>query len=101
MPHLTLRDVDPRVKAALEARAQAEGLSQAEAARRALARGLGVRLPRRNLRGLGAAMFGPAALDALAQVDWTAPSFTDVELDALERAEAARCGAEPSARAGA
>lgn len=90
MHHLTIRDVDPLVKSALEEQARRDGVSQTEAARQALARGLGVRIPRRHLGGIGAALLDRQALDALGQVDWTAPSFSEAELDAMEQAEAAR-----------
>lgn len=90
MHHLTIRNVDPLVKSALEAKARADGISQTEAARRALARGLGVKVPRRRLGGVGEAVLDRRALDALAQVDWSQPAFTDDELDALEREEARR-----------
>lgn len=93
MHHLTIRNVDPLVKAALEARARAEGVSQTEAARQALARGLGVKVPRRRLAGLGEAVFDRRTLDALGAVDWTAPAYSDEELDALESAETERGGA--------
>ena len=94
MHHVTIRNVDPLVKSALEERARRDGVSQTEAARRALARGLGVRVPRRHLDGLGDAVLGAAALGALAAVDWTEPAFGDAELDAFEREEAERTGAD-------
>ena len=89
MHHMTIRNVDPAVKAALEEAARMRGISQSEAARRALARGLGVRLPRRDLAGIGAAVLGGvdpdgAARGAMRAVDWTAPAFTEAELDAME-----------------
>ncbi len=90
MHHVTIRNVDPLVKSALEARARDEGISQTEAARRALARGLGVKVPRRDLAGVGEAVLPPDALRALGGVDWTEPAFSDAELDAMEREEAER-----------
>ena len=90
MHHMTIRNVDPVVKAALEERARVDGVSQTEAARQALARGLGVKVPRRRLRGIGREVLSEAALGEMARVDWEAPAFTDAELDALERDEAAR-----------
>ena len=78
------------MKAALEERARADGVSQTEAARQALARGLGVRVPRRRLGGIGRVVFGEVALGELARVDWEAPAFSDAELDALERDEVKR-----------
>ena len=60
MHHMTIRNVDPVVKAALEERARADGVSQTEAARQALARGLGVKVPRRRLRGVGQEVLGEA-----------------------------------------
>ena len=90
--HMTIRNVDPVVKAALEKRARADGVSQTEAARQALARGLGVKVPRRRLRGLGRNVLGEAALSQLSRVDWEVPALSDAELDALEREEAERQG---------
>ena len=90
--HMTIRNVDPVVKAALEERARADGVSQTEAARQALARGLGVRVPRRRLRGMGREVLGEAALSELSRVDWEAPAFSDEELDTLDREEADRLG---------
>ena len=92
MHHMTIRNVDPVVKVALEERARADGVSQTEAARQALARGLGVRVPRRRLRGIGREVLGEAALGELARVDWEAPAFSDDELDALDREEVERTG---------
>ncbi|WP_299841326.1 hypothetical protein [uncultured Jannaschia sp.] len=83
MPHLTIRNLDPAVKAALEARARADFISRSEAARRALARGFGLRIPRRDLGGLDEELLDSALHDALGRIDWTAPAFTDVELDAM------------------
>ena len=56
MHHLSLRNVDPAIDAALREAARRDGLSKSEAARRALARGLGVTIRRRDLSGLGAAL---------------------------------------------
>lgn len=92
MHHMTIRNVDPVVKAALEEAARAQRISQSEAARRALARGLGVRLPRRSLQGLGEEVADAATLEALGRVSWDAPAFSDEELDALAAEEAARIG---------
>lgn len=92
MHHMTIRNVDPAVKAALEERAQADGISQTEAARQALARGLGVKVPRRQLRGLGRDVLGEAALGELGRVDWEAPTLSDAELDALDREGTERMG---------
>ncbi|WP_299819379.1 hypothetical protein [uncultured Jannaschia sp.] len=91
---MTIRNVDPAVKAALEARARAESISQSEAARRALARGLGVKIPRRDLGGLGAELLDPAPRAALGRIDWTAPAFTDAELDAMMAEETTRSGTD-------
>lgn len=90
MHHMTIRNVDPAVKAALEARARADGVSQTEAARQALARGLGIKVPRRRLRGLGREVLGAPALEELARVDWQAPAFSNAELDVLDHEEAER-----------
>jgi hypothetical protein len=95
MHHVTIRNVDPLVKSALEARARADGVSQTEAARRALAQGLGVKVPRRSLGGIGEAVFDRRALEALGQVDWSEPAFSDDELDAMEREEARRSAPVP------
>lgn len=89
---MTICNVDPVVKAALEERARADGVSQTEAAHQALARGLGVKVPRRRLRGLGRTVLGEAALSELSRVDWEAPALSNAELDALEREEAERLG---------
>lgn len=93
MHHLTIRNLDPTVKAALEERARADAISQSEAARRALAKGLGVRVPRRSLRGVGRELLDQATLEELARIDWTEPAFSDDELDALGAAEAERMAA--------
>lgn len=90
MHHMTIRNIDPAVKTALEERARAEAISQSEAARRALARGLGVRIARRDLAGLGREMLDATSLDALGQVDWEAPDFADADLDAMMSDEDAR-----------
>ena len=90
MHHMTIRNVDPVVKAAIEDRARADGVSQTEAARQALARGLGVKVPRRRLRGVGKEILGEAALRELRRIDWEAPALSDGELDALDRDEAKR-----------
>lgn len=87
MPVLTIRDVHDDVKAALEARAKAEGVSQSALARRLLADSLGVTVKKRDFTGLGEELFGKAGLKALADadIDWEAPLFTDEELDEMEK----------------
>ena len=100
MHHMTIRNVDPAVKAALAERARTDGVSQTEAARQALARGLGVKVPRRRLGGLGREVLGEPALEELARVDWEAPAFSDAELDALDREEAERMGRAGDGKAG-
>lgn len=92
MHHMTIRNVDPAVKAALEARARTDAISQSEAARRALARGLGVKIPRRSLRGLGRELMDEPELDALGRIDWTAPPFADGDLDAMMSEDDGRTG---------
>lgn len=94
MHRVTVRNVDPAVKAALERAARAQHISQSEAARRALARGLGVRVPRRSLQGLGKEVVDASTLAALGHVSWDAPAFSDEKLDALAAGEAARTGKE-------
>lgn len=89
MHHLTLRNVDPAIEAALREAAARDGLSKSEVARRALARGLGVTIRRRNLSGLGSAVMDEAAREALAAQDWEAP---DLDIDALGRDAEARGG---------
>lgn len=87
MPHMTIRNIDPATPAAIEARAAQDGVSQAEAAREALARGLGVKIKRRSLQGIGAEIFPPETLKALSEIDWTKPAFTDEEWEEMEREE--------------
>ena len=92
MHHMTIRNVDPAVKAALEETAKAQRISQSEAARRALAEGLGVRIPKRNLRGLGRRMgLTEEQLEELGKIDWTKPAFTDEEWEQMEAEEEERC----------
>ncbi len=95
--HLTIRNVDPVVKAALEERARADAMSQSEAARRALARGLGVKVPRRHLAGIGLEVTDAASLDALCRVDWEIPDFSDADLDGMEDGEKTRTGGAQNA----
>ena len=90
MHHVTIRNVDALIKAALEKRARTDAISQSEAARQALARGLGVKIRRRDLGGIGREVVGDAALAELAGIDWTRPAFSDAELDGLEVDEATR-----------
>ena len=90
MHHMTIRNVNPAVKAALEERARAEAISQSEAARRALARGLGVKVARRDLAGMGREIMEAAELDALGRIDWETPAFGDADLDAMMSEEDAR-----------
>ena len=91
MHHLTLRNVDPLIDAALREAARREGLSKSEVARRALARGLGVTLRRRDLSGLGAALMDDGARRTLGAQDWERPDLSAADHDTLE-AEALRRG---------
>ena len=92
MHHLTLRNVDPAVDAALRDAAARDCISKAEAARRALAKGLGVTLRRRDLSNLGAAILTAPARATLAAQDWEAPDFDAAALEALEAEAQARGG---------
>ena len=92
MHHLTLRNVDPAIEAALREAAAREGLSKSEVARRALARGLGGTIRRRDLSGLGAALMDDAARRVLAAQDWDAPDLEAAALDGLEAEAADRGG---------
>ncbi len=81
MSVLTIRNVDEAVKSALEVRAKEEGVSQSSLARRLLADSLGVKVKKRNLRGLGERLFTEEQRRELAKIDGQKPCFADEELD--------------------
>ncbi|WP_308916656.1 hypothetical protein [Jannaschia sp. LMIT008] len=91
MHHLTLRNVDPAIDAALREAAARDGLSKSEVARRALAKGLGVTIKRRDISGLGDRLMDRRSREILAAQDWITPDLSDADYDEME-AEAEKRG---------